>query len=222
MGQPGLFLDLDGTLADSLSVMRGVYDRFLAEFERIGSTEEFDQLNGPGLLDVLAILKRNHNLELSSDKLLDIYKAYLRDAYAIVSPNKGARELIGVAVEEGWVVNVVSSNVSETVVAWLKKVELADSITVIATSDIVSRGKPAPDLYVKALRDSGCAVDISLAVEDTVTGVRSAIGAGLRTFALVNESSRKTIWPEGVETITRLDQLLMLMRSMGESRTSYV
>ena len=141
---------------------------------------------------------------------MSIYKAFLRDAYALVSPNKGARELIEVAIDEGWVVNVVSSNVSEIVVAWLKKVELADSITVIATSDIVSRGKPAPDLYVKALRDSGCAVDISLAVEDTVSGVRSAIGAGLRTCALVNEGSRKIDWPEGVDTITGLDQLLTL------------
>ena len=222
MAQSGLFLDLDGTLADSLSVMREVYDRFLADFGRTGSTDEFDRINGPSLLDVLAILKRNHGLVLSADKLLYTYKVYLRDAYAHVSPNKGARELIGVAIDEGWAVNVVSSNVSETVVAWLKKVELADSITVVATSDTVSRGKPAPDLYVKALRDSGCAADVSLAVEDTVTGVRSAVGAGLRTFALVRKDSRQIDWPEGVETITGLDQLFLLVRSMGESKASYV
>ena len=34
--QAGLFLDLDGTLADSLAVMRTVYDRFLEQFGEFG------------------------------------------------------------------------------------------------------------------------------------------------------------------------------------------
>ncbi len=220
--RPGLFLDLDGTLADSLGVMREIYERFLAEFGRAGSPEEFDRLNGPSLSDVLAILKRDHNLAPPAHELLDIYKAHLREAYAHVSPNKGARELIGAAVNEGWVVSVVSSNVGDTVAAWLEAVGLADSITVIATGDTVARGKPAPDLYIKALRESGCAAEASLAVEDTVTGVRSAVGAGLPTFALVAEGGRKIEWPAGVKTINGLERLIPLVRGVNEGNTAHV
>ncbi len=221
-GRPGLFLDLDGTLADSLGVMREIYERFLAEFGRAGSPEEFDRLNGPSLSDVLEILKRDHYLTPSADELLRIYKGLLREAYAHVSPNKGARELIGVAVDEGWVVSVVSSNVGDTVAAWLGAVGLADSIAVIATGDTVAKGKPAPDLYIKALRDSGCTATVSLAVEDTVIGVRSAVGAGLPAFALVSESAHRVDWPEGVKTITGLDQLIPLVRRINGSKAAHV
>ncbi len=221
-GRPGLFLDLDGTLADSLGVMREIYERFLAEFGYVGSSEEFDRLNGPSLSDVLAILKRDYNLTPPADELLRIYKTNLRQAYAHVSPNKGARELISAAVNEGWAVSVVSSNVGDTVAAWLEAVGLADSIAVIATGDTVARGKPAPDLYIKALHDSGCTAEISLAVEDTVTGVRSAVGAGLPTFALVGEGARTIEWPAGVKTIPRLNDLIPLVRGTSASKASYV
>jgi beta-phosphoglucomutase-like phosphatase (HAD superfamily) len=43
----GLFIDLDGTLADSLGVLRRVYFLFLREFDQEGSDAEFDRLNGP-------------------------------------------------------------------------------------------------------------------------------------------------------------------------------
>ena len=44
-----LMLDLDGTLADSLGAMRGVYDRFLDVFGVAGNDAEFARLNGPPL-----------------------------------------------------------------------------------------------------------------------------------------------------------------------------
>lgn len=206
----GLFLDLDGTLADSLGVMRQIYYEFLAGFDRAGSQEEFDRLNGPSLSDVLAILKRDHKLAPSAEDLLDTYKSYLENAYSGVEPNEGAHELVRAAVDEGWTVGVVSSNVGSTVSSWLSKVGLFDSISVVATGDTVARGKPAPDLYLKALRDSGCDAATSYAIEDTFTGVSSAVAAGLSTFALVAEGARVMEWPAGVRTITALEQLLPL------------
>ncbi len=210
--RPGLFLDLDGTLADSLGVMKDIYDRFLASFDRPSSQAEFDRLNGPSLADVIAILKRDHELDPPVEDLLKVYKKYLNAVYRDVKPCPGARELIYAAVAEGWAVNVVSSNVGDTVASWLDAVELSDFISTIATGDMVSRGKPAPDLYLKAIEDSQCDVARSIAVEDTLTGVRSAAGAGLTTCAIVSGSACGIDWPGGVRTITSLNQLLPLPR----------
>ncbi len=218
----GLFLDLDGTLADSLGVMRQIYHEFLAGFDRAGSQEEFDRLNGPSLFDVLAILKHDHKLTPTSEELLDTYKSYLEQAYSDVEPNDGAHELVQAAVDEGRKVGVVSSNVGSTVSSWLSKVGLLDKISVIATGDTVARGKPAPDLYLKALRDSGCDATASYAIEDTLTGVSSAVEAGLPTFALVTEGVRGVEWPAGVRTITGLEQLLPLSQWADEDVASNV
>jgi HAD superfamily hydrolase (TIGR01509 family) len=213
--QSGLFLDLDGTLADSLGVMRQIYYQFLAEFGRTGSQEEFDRLNGPSLSDVLAVLRRDHNLAPPLEDLLFTYTSFLEKAYREVAPNDGAHKLVQAAVDEGWAVGVVSSNVGKTVAAWLAKVGLAGNVTVVATGDTVAHGKPAPDLYLKALRDSGCDAAVSYAVEDTLTGVRSAVGAGLSTFALVPEGSPEVEWPAGVRIITNLEHLIPLAQWTG-------
>jgi HAD superfamily hydrolase (TIGR01509 family) len=220
--RPGLLLDLDGTLADSLGVMRKIYGQFLAGFDRPSSQAEFDRLNGPSLLDVVKILKRDHDLGPPVKDLLRIYKSYLNTAYVEVLPNKGARELIDAAVSEGWAVSVVSSNVKDTAVSWLEKVGLRDQISVVATGDTVARGKPAPDLYLKAIQDSGCDVALSYAVEDTLTGVRSAVDAGLTTFALAAGGGQAADWPEEVRTITCLDQLIPLLQLPGAGMASDV
>ena len=94
-GRPGLFLDLDGTLADSLGVMREIYERFLAEFGRAGSPEEFDRLNGPSLSDVLEILKRDHYLTPSADELCESIKDFFVKPMLMCPRTKGHANLLG-------------------------------------------------------------------------------------------------------------------------------
>jgi len=88
----GLFLDLDGTLADSLTAMRGVYDRFLQEFEATPSDEEFEELNGPPLAEIIKILKNRHGLTGSFDGLQEDYLAMVLDACKNLPPSEGAPE----------------------------------------------------------------------------------------------------------------------------------
>src|SRR5271166_2066937 len=57
----GLFLDLDGTLADSLGVLRRVYFCFLREFNQEGSDAEFDRLNGPKLSEIVGALQKKYH-----------------------------------------------------------------------------------------------------------------------------------------------------------------
>lgn len=58
---------------------------------------------------------------------------------------------------------------------------------VIAAGDVVPAKKPAPDIYVYTLQKMGLEPHECLAVEDSANGVRSAIGAGLRTIVTTND-----------------------------------
>ena len=53
----GLFLDLDGTLADSLTALKNVYYSFLAAFGASGNEVEFQRLNGPPLGEIIERLR---------------------------------------------------------------------------------------------------------------------------------------------------------------------
>ncbi len=206
--QGGLFLDLDGTLADSLRVMRTVYDHFLTQHGRTASSAEFARLNGPSLREVVEDLRVTHRLDASTDDLLQNYRALIADAYRTVVPNRGAEELIAAARQRGRKVAVVTSNTVDQTTLWLRNVGLADKISAVVTGDMVARGKPHPDIYLRALEACACAARDSLAVEDTPMGAAAAAAAGVRTFGLLTAETRGAAWPAGVHLLERLELVI--------------
>lgn len=51
------------------------------------------------------------------------------------------------------------------------------------SADAVARPKPAPDLFLHAAREMGAAPARCAVIEDTPTGVRAALAAGMAVFA---------------------------------------
>lgn len=197
----GVFLDLDGTLADSLGVLRQVYFRFLEKLERTGSDLEFTKLNGPNLGEIVSFLRTRHGLPAPADDLLAIYNHLIDDAYRDVLPLPGALELLGTAAKKGWTLVLVTSNSRARAQAWLADHGFASVIQMLISSEEVRRGKPFPDLYQLALSHSGCVVADSIAVEDSPRGAQAALGAGLRTFVIRSQIEKTAVWPRDVEFI---------------------
>ena len=56
---------------------------------------------------------------------------------------------------------------------------LADLVDVVVAGDEVPRGKPAPDVYLRACELLGVAPSDAIAIEDSVTGAKAARAAGL-------------------------------------------
>lgn len=75
--------------------------------------------------------------------------------------------------------SVASNSPHERVVEALRLTELTPFFgRRITTFEHVSRAKPAPDIYIEAARRAGVKPEACLAVEDSVTGVTSALEAG--------------------------------------------
>lgn len=187
-GKAGLFLDLDGTLADSLSVMRAVYARFLAGFGKQGCDGEFADLNGPPLRQVVETLAATHRLPLPVTELLSRYRALIDAAYEDVAATPAAGDVLETAKRLGIATGVVTSNATGLTQAWLHRVGLAGMVDVIVGGDAVRDGKPNPLPYRLALHRTGCTASVSFAVEDSCSGANAAVAAGLQTFLLTPPS----------------------------------
>ncbi len=57
---------------------------------------------------------------------------------------------------------------------------------VVVSADDVAHGKPAPDVYLRALKLMRADALQTVAVEDSTNGIRSAYAAGLRVMAIPN------------------------------------
>ena len=74
---------------------------------------------------------------------------------------------------------VVSGGPRSAVVASLDAVGITELFDAIVTVSDVAHGKPAPDVYLKAIADLGVHAEKCVAYEDTASGFESARAAGI-------------------------------------------
>jgi beta-phosphoglucomutase len=187
-----VFVDLDGTLADSLRVMRQVYDQFLGQYGLQGSDSEFAALNGPPLTAVVRQLAITHKLTGDHAALLNGYSSIIDEAYLRVTPAADAADFLIKARDLRCTVAIVTSNSSARTATWLAQVNLAQFVDFVVSGDDVVNGKPHPEPYLLASRRAGCSIAKIVAVEDSIQGARSAVAAGLRTYVLADSAADPT------------------------------
>jgi HAD superfamily hydrolase (TIGR01509 family) len=81
---------------------------------------------------------------------------------------------------------LASSSTPGLIAAVLRIAGLTDCFRAAVSSQEVPRGKPAPDVYLRALELLGVAPADAVAVEDSGAGIRSAAAAGMRVLAIPN------------------------------------
>lgn len=87
-----------------------------------------------------------------------------------------------------WPLALASSANREVIEAVLDLADLSGAFAVTVSSEEVPRGKPAPDVYLEAVRRLGQPAPGCAAVEDSAGGIQSALAAGLRVVAVLNRS----------------------------------
>lgn len=96
----------------------------------------------------------------------------------------GAHDLFIRLNEEGKKVAVVSSSSHRWVDRWLEQLDLIQY-----TQEVVCRGdapeiKPAPDLYLEAVKRFGVPAEQCVVLEDSLNGIKAGIAAGCQTIAI--------------------------------------
>jgi HAD superfamily hydrolase (TIGR01509 family) len=202
-----ILLDLDGTLADSLAVMRLAYREFLGQFHVDPDEDEFRALNGPPLSEVVRRLKITHRLQDDETVLRAAYFDIIDRAYAGVVPFAGACDLLQKAKTNGAMIGIVTSTSTKRARNWLERVGFAHFVDFIVSGQDVRRGKPDPEPYLLASKRASCASSRIVAVEDSPQGAQSALAAGLKTFVVTHGLGHDSQWPQSAIPIQSLDSL---------------
>jgi HAD superfamily hydrolase (TIGR01509 family) len=91
----------------------------------------------------------------------------------------GAAELLDALTLRGLKMAVATSASRHAADLHLGRSGLGQRLRVVVTRDDVARGKPYPDLFLRAAELLGVPPDECLAVEDSLIGVRAAHAAGM-------------------------------------------
>jgi beta-phosphoglucomutase len=86
--------------------------------------------------------------------------------------------------QAGYKLGVASNSVRRTVEEMMERSDLLQFLDVIVSNEDVARGKPDPEMYVKAMATLGVEPHEVVVVEDNENGVRAARAAGAHVLVV--------------------------------------
>lgn len=203
-----IFFDLDGTLAQSIFLLREMYSDFVSHFGVTGSTEEFNEINGKNFNEIVVLFKERYALSENVAQLEAIYRDAVVTAYGRVSAAAGADMLLRQLAAEGYILGLVTSAPRILAESFIKGQGWETLFSLSMCGDEVAHAKPDPEIYRRALALSGDIPEEVVVIEDSPHGVQAARLAGIRTIGLAQENDAKNLLVAGADaTVPMLSQI---------------
>jgi HAD superfamily hydrolase (TIGR01509 family) len=178
--------DMDGVLVDSEQVWDEARRELAADRGIAWPEEATRAMMGMSSPEWSRYMHEAVGLPEAPEEINDEVVAYLEGLYRAELP------LIPGAVEgvrrmsEAFRLGLASSSNRPLIDLVLELTGLTPLFEATVSSEEVGRGKPAPDVYVEALRRMSVSGAAAAAIEDSHNGIRAAHAAGLRVVAIPN------------------------------------
>jgi HAD superfamily hydrolase (TIGR01509 family) len=184
-----LLVDMDGTLVDSEGIWLGAETRVMTELGSDWSAEDQLHCLGGPLERVIAYMigkvGGTHDHDELAERLLDYVRQGLSESN--LQWREGMLELLTQARDAHIpcaLVTASSRSLVNVVLDQLARHLGWEPFEVTVAGDEVNRSKPNPEPYETAAHRCGVDTRDALALEDSPTGVRSAVAAGCGVIAI--------------------------------------
>jgi len=185
-GLKAVLWDLDGTLVDSEPFWFAAMRALMAHHGLPWTEADHLITVGSHLPDSAAEMQAR-GLDLPADVIIDQLSDQVSARVVAARPyTPGGLELLAACAGAGLFQGLVTMSyhrMVQPVVAMMRQ-DVPAVFEVVITGDAVSRGKPLPDPYWQAAAALGVDPANCVAVEDSPTGVASAMAAGMATVAV--------------------------------------
>lgn len=181
----GLFIDLDGTLADSIEPLKKVFFHFLDLNGIARSENAFKFLMGFTLPEIILLLKEKYQLTPSLTELKNLYEKLILEAYSSeVKVMPGAVEVLYECTQINRKLVLVTAASEKVAHLFLQNNKLASLFNLLICAREGEPGKPNPAIYLRALKSSHINASNAIVLEDSENGVRAGLGAGCKVLWL--------------------------------------
>jgi len=186
-----VILDLDGTLIDSMSIWRRVDQEFLGKRGIRVPQDLFAHLpHGNSYIQTAQYFKDRFNLTDSVEDIMNEWTQTVCWHYENdIALKAGVDEVIRWLEAKNIKIGMGTSNSYDLAVAALKQHSLLPYFQTIITGCMELRGKPFPDIYLKAAEEIDVIPRQCIVIEDTLSGIKAAKNAGMHAIAIYDEDS---------------------------------
>ena len=178
--------DMDGVIVDSEQVWDDVREQLAKERGGRWHAGAQAAMMGMSSPEWSAYMHDEIGLPESPEQINAEVVARMLDRYREQLPLiDGAVEAVRRLASE-FTLGVASSSNRPLIETVLEQAGISALFDAVVSSEEVGRGKPAPDVYLEAMRRLGSDPANTAAVEDSSNGIRAARAAGMRVIALPN------------------------------------
>ena len=175
--------DLDGTLIDTESILIEAQRRTLIAFGIHELSPDHPRTFGMGMEPGVTRLSEFYGLDYA--QALEVFRPLWNHLSATeLTLMPGARNLLARLKSDGVRVALVTSADPVHAQNALTALDVPGALQCIIDADMVSRLKPSPEPYLKAAEYLGVSPQDMLAIEDSGSGVASALSAGMTCVAV--------------------------------------
>jgi len=185
--QPGaaLLFDIDGTLVDTDRLHLDAFNRAFAPFGHHFDAARFRaELQGFSMASIMDRFLSSEPPARRREIMEEKEATFRALAEAGLEPMPGLIALLDRAAAAGLPIAAVTNAPRANAELLLGSLGIRRRFQAVVLGDELPHGKPHPLPYLEALRSLGAKADLSLAFEDSVSGVTSASAAGLLTVGI--------------------------------------
>ena len=178
--------DMDGTMIDSMRVWKDIDDEYIEKYDLTEPEDFHEAMEGLSYTETAEyFLKVFPTLPKTVEELKEEwYEMALYKYSHEMELKEGLEEVIRGARAKGIRIGIATSNDRKLVEACLRGMGVEELVDTISTGCEVKKGKPAPDVYLKAAGDLGVAPENCLVFEDVPMGIMAGKNAGMKVCAV--------------------------------------
>lgn len=186
MAVAGVIFDMDGVIIDS----EQLWDRAREEFTRQhGGTWRGDAqraMMGMASHEWSAYMHDELKVQMAPQEISAAVVARLEELYREQLPLiDGATDAVHAAAAR-WPVAIASSSNRELIDLITGLAGIGDALSATVSSEEAGRGKPAPDVFLRAAELLQVAPEECVVIEDSANGIRAGAASGAAVIAIPN------------------------------------
>lgn len=191
-----VIFDMDGTIADSEKIAQKVTREFFKKRGIVLTREEEKIMFGLNWKDLVKEILNSRRHEYKQSIKNTLKERYVRTMRKEVKALPGVYDLLE-EISKNLKIGLATNSRHREVDIIFDKLGFHEYFHLKLARDHVKKGKPDPEIYLKAaeifkVKPSECVV-----FEDSIIGLKAAKLAGMKTVAIVNTYTREELEPEG-------------------------
>jgi beta-phosphoglucomutase family hydrolase len=193
--------DMDGTLVDNTPYHFKSWQHLFNKYGMGGlSVDTYKkQISGVPIIDTMRRLFGDNYDEEGLKQLLDEKENYYREIYApFLRPINGLENFLTGLKDAGIKMAMASSATAGDIDFILDRIPIRQDFEVIIDGSRVSKGKPNPQIFLKAATDMKANPANCVVFEDSLAGIKAANAAGMKVIGITTGHPAADLQPSSL------------------------